>query len=272
MDPYFAALVVLGLLLSSSSVWQWKPRPKGLSPQDQPFPGPGKYLNFTTTRYQDFCRFRNHFLRVYALAVAADWLQGSFIYSLYRNTHKLSESSVASLFATGYLWGALSGGITGALADRYGRKLACITYCVIYSASCLTCLTHNLPLLFLGRALGGISTTLLSTVFETWMVAQFHQLGFESSDGLLSDILGSMSTVNGAVAVTCGIVAQALVSISGSEQMPFLVSIICLCAAGGIMWRSWPENYRQKEQVRSDDPTHYALPSKTTLQFTGCKF
>ncbi|KAI6783439.1 uncharacterized protein J7T54_004466 [Emericellopsis cladophorae] len=88
----------------------------------------------TADRYHDF---RLQFLSVYGFAVAADWLQGSFMYSVYKHRYELPEPTIAMLFATGFLCGGISATFVGSLADRI---------------------------------LGGVSTTLLCTVFEAWMV------------------------------------------------------------------------------------------------------
>ncbi|RJE16827.1 Major facilitator superfamily, partial [Aspergillus sclerotialis] len=88
-------------------------------------------LDCRETTADKFFGFRNQFLRVYGLAIAADWLQGSFMYSLYKSTHRLPESMVAALFATGFVSGGVSAIFVGSLADRFGRKRACLAYCVL---------------------------------------------------------------------------------------------------------------------------------------------
>lgn len=161
------------------------------------------------------------------------------MYSLYKNTHQLPESVVAALFATGFLSGGISAIFVGSLADRFGRKLACLAYCVLYSISCLTVLSGKVGLLFLGRVLGGVSTTLLFTAFETWMITEYHRLGFGHSDGALSPVYSTMSILNGFAAVTCGVVSHFLVLRSGSETAPFLASVACLTIASVLISTSW---------------------------------
>jgi MFS family permease len=161
------------------------------------------------------------------------------MYSLYKTTHQLPEPTIASLFATGFFCGGLSAAFVGSLADRFGRKLACLSYCVLYSLSCLTVLSSNVSILYFGRVLGGISTTLLFTTFETWMIAEYRRLGFGSSDSALSSVYGMMSILNGCVAVACGIVAEGLVQLTGSQASPFLASVFCLIIASMLISRYW---------------------------------
>ena len=55
------------------------------------------------------------------------------------------------------------GTIVGSLADRYGRKLAGLTYVATYIASCITKHWSDYGVLMLGRFFGGIATSLLFT-------------------------------------------------------------------------------------------------------------
>jgi MFS family permease len=268
MAPYVANLVVLAILLVIAAYSQHQQRkttkisllPPNLQKDDRPETiddGPHD-LGRRDTTTDRFFSFRNQFLQVYVLAMAADWLQvrstrnlprfwtssnsspqGSFMYSLYKNTHQLPESVIAALFTTGFVSGGVSATFVGYLADRFGRKLGCLAYCAVYSMSCLTVLSSNMSLLFLGRVLGGVSTTLLFTVFETWMITEYHRLGFGHSDSALSSLYSTMSILNGFVAVACGVIAQFLVQSSGSEMAPFLASVACLIVASALIRRSW---------------------------------
>ncbi|KAF1808617.1 hypothetical protein P152DRAFT_485304 [Eremomyces bilateralis CBS 781.70] len=66
---------------------------------------------------------------------------------------------------TGFFSGVFSSFFIGSLADRYGRKAACLGFCIAYSISCLTVLFNDIIILFLGRALAGIGAKLLYSIF-----------------------------------------------------------------------------------------------------------
>jgi hypothetical protein len=100
-------------------------------------------------------------------------------------------------------------------------------------------LSGNHSILYIGRALGGISTTLLFTTFEAWMVAEYNRLGLGESEYGLSYIYSTMSILNGFIAVACGVAAQLLVQATGHEVAPFLASIACLGSAAVIISRYW---------------------------------
>jgi len=161
------------------------------------------------------------------------------MYSVYKNSLNLAEPIVAALFAVGFLSGAVSATFTGGLADRHGRKRACLVYCLLYSISCSSVFFSSLPILFSGRILGGISTTLLFSVFETWMIAEYHRLVLVSAEGSLSTMFEAMSISNGVTAIVCGIASEALVVTSKSEKAPFIASIGCLVLAAQMITWSW---------------------------------
>lgn len=96
------------------------------------------------------------------------------MYTLYRDEKTLPETVVAALFTTGFVSAGICASFVGSLADQHGRRAACLTFCVAYSISCLSVLSNDLMILFAGRALGGLSTTLLYSVFETWMISEYH--------------------------------------------------------------------------------------------------
>ncbi|KAL8714306.1 MAG: hypothetical protein Q9220_001637 [cf. Caloplaca sp. 1 TL-2023] len=153
-------------------------------------------------------RFKRLFYPVYILVWGADWLQGPFIYTLYKDEKKLPEETVATLFTTGFLAGAISAFFVGSLADRYGRRTACLVYCAITSLSCLSLVSNNISILFAGRALGGLGTTLMYTVFEAWMVTEYNQRAMARTSLKLSNIFGRMITLSSVVAVFAGLVVD----------------------------------------------------------------
>ena len=91
----------------------------------------------------------------------------------------------------------------------------------------------------MGRFLGGIGTTLLFSVFETWMVADFHRLQLSEAGVELSSFLGTMTTLNSIVAVVAGMVSQLLVFYTDTTRAPFMAAIICLVVAFQAILRSW---------------------------------
>jgi hypothetical protein len=62
--------------------------------------------------------------RTEAVRAGADWLQGPYLYSLYREQHDLSEQTTALLFVTGFC----AGGVTAPLVGRFADE-RCVRRC-----------------------------------------------------------------------------------------------------------------------------------------------
>ena len=202
------------------------------------------------------------------------------MYTLYKDEKAIEESTVALLFTTGFVTGGISASFVGSLADQHGRKAACLTFCATYSLSCLSVLSNDVLVLFTGRALGGLSTTLLYSVFETWMIAEHHKR--ELSDCLSLESMFSFSvTLSGIVAICAGIVGEALVEYCGTKTAPFMGALVCLIGAFVGIQQSWTENYGEASTEKHpgldrlvsilSNQGIFALSATTTL-FEGCMY
>ncbi|KAI0909489.1 hypothetical protein F4823DRAFT_422434 [Ustulina deusta] len=216
---------------------------------------------------------------VYALAMAADWLQGPHLFSLYRDEHGLESSLVLNLYMTDFVTTAISAYFIGVLSDKYGRKLCCMVYCVSYALSCFLTVVPVTPLLFLGRILGGVSTSILFTVFDSWMVTNFRKKNLAENGCDLSRTYAATSVVNGLVAILSGLVAEILVWATGTKKSPFLMSVVLLWLNLQMIWSRWGENFGVSS---SSKPTHDAtrrslravlkMPSILALAFASTMF
>ncbi|CAN0514113.1 unnamed protein product [Laminaria digitata] len=64
----------------------------------------------------------------------------------------------------------------------------------------------DMRLLIMGRVLGGISTSLLFTAFESWMVSEHRKQGFPEE--WLASTFSAATVGNGIMAVLAGVIAQ----------------------------------------------------------------
>ncbi|GAW26356.1 putative major facilitator superfamily transporter [Rosellinia necatrix] len=215
----------------------------------------------------------------YALAMAADWLQGPYLFSLYREEYGLAPGLVMNLYLADFVTTAISAYFIGTLSDKYGRKLYCMIYCVSYALSCFLTVVPVTPLLFLGRILGGVSTSILFTVFDSWMVTGFNE-GKLAEDGCdLTRTYAATSVVNGLVAILSRPVGELLVWATGTKKSPFLMSAFILWLALQAIWSRWAENYgiegsSKQTQTRSGQSAWSTLrtPSILAIAFASTMF
>lgn len=187
-----------------------------------------------------FAAFQRNFLVVYLLMMAADWMQGPYVYRLYAH-YGFSRTDNGVLFIAGFGASLLFGTWVGPIADRYGRRFACIMYGIVYALSCATKHFPHFGILMVGRLLGGIATSLLWSVFESWMVSEHLSRGFEPS--LIGETFSLMITLNGIVAIGSGFVAQWAVDIFEHPVAPFDVSAALLILGTWVVSTQWSENF-----------------------------
>lgn len=197
--------------------------------------------NVTTGMGTAVSKLTRQYLTVYAIVMGSDWLQGPYIYSLYREQFSLPERLVAVLFVTGFTSAGLAAPLVGVWADQHGRRRLCLTFCVTYTLSCLSVLFPYYPILLLGRFLGGISTSILYSAFESWLISASSSLALSQSD--LSGIMGQASLVNGIVAAVAGVASNQLVASTASFTTPFMASVALLLLAWVVIRGTWNENY-----------------------------
>lgn len=148
---------------------------------------------------------------------------------------------IAYLFMTGFVSGAIAGTTMGGLADAWGRKKMCLIFCLSSSISLfLRVVTISFPILFVSHLLSGLSAGLLFSVFETWLVAEYQDLGLPSR--LLDRLFATATFGNGLCAIFAGIIANWQVDSFGI-QAPFVVAIGFLAMGALLISVLWNENY-----------------------------
>ncbi|KAL2757801.1 hypothetical protein ACRALDRAFT_1079890 [Sodiomyces alcalophilus JCM 7366] len=208
----------------------------------------------------------------YAFAVAADWLQGPHIYAMYKYEKGLPEKHVAALYASGFISGAVSASFAGGLSDRFGRRMACLVYCAAYIITCVSMLSDNVAVLFLGRLFGGMATTLLFSVFEAWVVTEYHQRNLIRSHLSLGTLFGNAATLSSVVAIVSGVVGDFLVArFNGARVWPFVAAAAAAAMAALLIVAFWPENYGNRngdDKVVRSGPTTTPESAPSGLRMT----
>jgi len=84
-----------------------------------------------------------------------------------------------------------------------------------------------------------VSSTLMYSVFESWMVTEYHRQHMDDTGGSLSDIFGLMTTLNGIIAILAGLFAEAIVDFTKNQVAPFLSAVVCLILAYSLISNRW---------------------------------
>lgn len=144
--------------------------------------------------------------------------------------------------------------VTGPLIDKFGRKKAAIVYC------CLEIMINWLeqyPLLIgliVSRMIGGVTTNLLSSVFETWLDTEFRKRGLPHDK--FEMIHRDSVIVSNCAAIASGCLSHALAVKYGAVG-PFKGAVTCTAIALGVVMFMWTENYGSKEGQTSKHMAEY---------------
>lgn len=211
----------------------------------------------TASAPPDFKRFQSTYLWAWCLAVGADWLQGPYVYALY-SAYGFTHQEIGQLFVAGFAASFLFGTFVGSFADSFGRKRSALLYCFLYIVSCLTKHVNQYWFLMFGRLTGGIATSLLFSVFESWLVCEHTSRSYPQS--LLGFTFTFMWALNYIVAVAAGVTAEffvdamplkklgeSLVYVGGSTTA-FDLSMFILVLTSAFLLYFWEENYGARDE------------------------
>jgi len=207
------------------------------------------------TGQDKLARFQRLYLPGFLLAMLADWLQGPFVYALYQG-YGIDREHNGYLFVGGFGASAIFGTVVGSFADKCGRRKFAILYCLIYFGHCATKHWNFFGVLMLGRVLGGISTSLLFSVFDSWLVSESQREGFDGEQlGNTFSLAYFGSSLAAIAAGQFGEIAANLAPLTplgggmhyGGYVTPFDLSNVVLVLCMLYISSRWSENFGQSD-------------------------
>ena len=187
-------------------------------------------------QFMSFSAFRINYLIVHIAIMLADGLQGTHLYVLYEGY----GYSVASLYCLGFLTGAVTSPFIGPFVDKIGRKKAAMLYC---SLEMFINWLEQFPYfygLIVSRVIGGITTNLLFSVFESWLVTEHRRRGY--AEEKLETILRDSVILSNLAAIASGFLAEFL-AVKFGPVGPFEGAVTCTAIALVLVSTMWRENY-----------------------------
>jgi len=208
----------------------------------------------------------SRYLTVYLLATMCDWFQGPYVYALY-SAYEYAQHDIAILFVAGFGSSMIFGSFIGGMADKGGRRKYVIVYSILYAGSCMTKHFNNYWMLMVGRLLGGIATSLLFSVFDSWLIKAHTVAKLDSS--FISKSYAAAAYGNSVVAIVTGLVANNLASSTemhpliesanfyvGGYLRPFDAAFFGLIICAVLTSFTWDENYGERIGEKQASPTN----------------
>jgi len=264
MTPYtfifsFTVLLNAAATFRSSTYWNWNKQ------QAEDKLANSSDMDEQKAKHSALLR---RYLAVYLLAAISDWLQGPYVYALY-DAYGYSQHIIAVLFVAGFGSSMIFGSFIGGLADSCGRRKFTVLYAAIYAASCVTKHFKSFWILMLGRILGGIATSLLFSVFDSWLIRSHSDAGVSS---LISKSFSAAAYGNSIVAILAGLLAnkassgdmypmfnsetkESALVWRGGYLNPFDIAFLALISCGILASILWGENYGSDKSEDIDEDT-----------------
>jgi MFS transporter, MFS domain-containing protein family, molybdate-anion transporter len=126
------------------------------------------------------------------------------------------------------------------MIDRLGRKKAALLYCALEVGINLLEQFPFLSGLIVSRVVGGVTTNLLSTVFETWLDTEYRNRGFAKAE--YETLMRDSVVVSNLAAIASGYLAHVLAESFGPVG-PFEGAVTCTGVAFAVIAVLWGENY-----------------------------
>jgi MFS family permease len=138
--------------------------------------------------------------------------------------------------------------ITGPLVDRFGRKKSALIYCALEIFINMLEQFPFLSGLIASRMIGGVTTNLLSSVFETWLDTEYRRQGFDQEKYEI--VMRDSVVVGNLAAIASGYFAHELAERRGLEG-PFEGAVGFTMLAFVVVMAMWTENYGSVQGVKS---------------------
>jgi MFS transporter, MFS domain-containing protein family, molybdate-anion transporter len=138
--------------------------------------------------------------------------------------------------------------ITGPLVDKFGRKKAAVVYCLLEMFINKLEQHSSLTGLIASRMIGGFTTNLLSSVFETWLDTEYRRRGLAKEKYEI--IMRDSVVVSTLAAIFSGYLAHVLAERYGAVG-PFQGAVSCTAIALVVVCFVWTENYGSSNEHSS---------------------
>jgi MFS family permease len=163
------------------------------------------------------------------------------------------------LYCLGFITGAFTAPITGPLIDRFGRKKSALLYCALEVGINMLEQFPFLSGLIVSRVVGGITTNLLSTVFEAWVDTEYRNRGFAQKE--YETLMRDSVVVSNLAAIASGYLAHVLAESFGNVG-PFEGAVTCTAVAFVVILVLWTENYGKPVGTTTTAKTHTETNNK----------
>ena len=184
------------------------------------------------------------FLLAYVLTRSSMWAKSPYLYTLYNKYHGFGIGEIGILYIIDAVFAFISGPIFGGMADKYGRKLFSMLYCVFVVLNLFLRVTGSQPLAYVAQMLTGLGSTLLTTPFESWIVYEataLFQENKQEQEYYLKRLFKNQALYDAICSLVVSLISAILYSNFGILA-PIFFAIFLATSAFFVIMLLWAEN------------------------------
>ena len=187
---------------------------------------------------------RYKYLLAYLFTRASVWSKSPYLYTMYNKYHGFSIEEIGILYVIDAVTALLSGPFLGNLADKYGRKLFCVNYCILVISNLSLRLTGIKSLAYLAQVMTGLGAGLIMTTFESWVNYEANKV-FKQNEQLKERFLKKLFKSQSLLDALTSLCVTFITAISFAKfgiLFPIGLSLVFAILAMLIILVFWSEN------------------------------
>jgi MFS family permease len=168
---------------------------------------------------------------------------------MYNKYHGFQINEIGTLYVIDAFTALISGPFLGNMADKYGRKLFCVYYCILVIMNMSLRITGSKSLAYLAQVITGLAAGLLTTTFESWVNFEANKLYKENNTGkgrFLKKLFKIQSFSDALCSIGVSFVTSFLYSIYGILFPIILSAVFAFLSMISIIYL-WDENKPNSE-------------------------
>lgn len=202
------------------------------------------------------------YLTVFLLTRASTWAKSPFMFTLFSKYHNMKIGDIGTLYVIDAFSSLFFGPLTGKWADKYGRKLFCIFYCLCVALSMTLRSIQYLPLVYLAQIITGFGAGLIFTTYESWINFEATEKLKDKKQKFLEKLFKTQNILDTISSLIVGSFSAYLYSSFGILA-PIFLSIFFAIISIAIILLTWSENKPNNENTNNENSKSYSQTTST---------
>ncbi len=200
-----------------------------------------KTINYRLEKKRKERALKFRYLSVFLLTRSSTWSKSPFMFTLFSKYHGMNISEIGVLYVIDAFSSLIFGPLTGNWADKYGRKLFCICYCLSIVISMSLRSIKYIPFVYLAQIITGFGAGLIFTTYESWINFEAEKHLKQSKQRFLEKLFKNQTLLDTITSLIVGSISATLYSYYGILA-PIFLSISFAAFSVIVMLFYWNEN------------------------------